>query len=134
MSNGTTPMKGSLAGRLHMRILVVLLAAGTACQATSAAAPLATSAATRPAASPTASQEELVARGEVIFQKTAGGIGCQYCHGTDGKGKIGPSIRGKQAGDIRLVLQSVEAMSIVKLEEDEITAVAAYLQVLKTQP
>lgn len=80
------------------------------------------------------SPEELLAQGEEIFQKTAGGVGCQYCHGPDGKGKIGPNIRGKPEEAIQNALGLVLQMQIVKLNDQEIRAVAAYLKYLETQP
>lgn len=74
-----------------------------------------------------------------MFEKTAGGVGCAYCHGMDGKG-AGPSglnaplIRGKTEVHVRGALASIQMMSIVKLNDEEITAVAAYLQYLDTLP
>lgn len=87
-----------------------------------------------PAAEPATDEKAILAKGEEIFQKAAGGIGCQYCHGKDGKGLIGPNIRGASAGKIQGALQMVEAMEIVRLDKDEIEAVAAYLKYLESQP
>lgn len=82
----------------------------------------------------------LVAQGKLIFEKTAGGLGCAYCHGLDGRGK-GPAnvnaanIRSKNEGDVRAAIQGgVAMMSFIKLTDDEITAVVAYLQYLNEQP
>lgn len=75
--------------------------------------------------------EDLIAQGELIFQKTAGGIGCQACHGTDATGLIGPDIRGRTFGQIGAALGLVDAMSFIMLTEDQMKAVAAYLQTLK---
>lgn len=83
------------------------------------------------------SAQQLLARGKVIFDKEAGGIGCQACHGLDGKGKVGlaPTIRGKNEGAVRIAIQGgVAMMSFIKLSDEDITAVVAYLQYLVMQP
>lgn len=73
----------------------------------------------------------LRARGEEIFQKTAGGVGCKACHGADGKGgNLGPDVRGKTADDINRALGG-DAMSFLRISEDDIQAVAAYLKTLQ---
>ena len=82
----------------------------------------------------TVSQEDLIALGETIFQETAGGIGCQACHGRDGKGDIGPDIRGKSFETIMIQLESNEAMAFIILSVDEVEALAAYLDWLEKQP
>ena len=74
--------------------------------------------------------EVLIEQGRVIFEETAGGIGCAACHGMDAKGdpNIGSAdIRGAGADRIRGALASVEMMAIVELTDEEIEAVAAYL-------
>lgn len=80
----------------------------------------------------------LVAKGELIFQKTAGGVGCQYCHGADARGKEGPNIRGKSAGAIKQALGIVIQMAFISqktpLSDEDIEAVAAYLKYLASQP
>jgi mono/diheme cytochrome c family protein len=90
--------------------------------------------AARPGAGTTASQDsDLVARGKVIFDQTAGGVGCQYCHGLDGKGKAefaAPDIRGKQEEDVIQAVATRPLMSIVKLSDSEVRAVVAYLATL----
>ncbi|HEY3365563.1 MAG TPA: hypothetical protein VGK74_10960 [Symbiobacteriaceae bacterium] len=120
-----------------MALLPVLSGCGGK-TATTAAAPTAA-----PAAAPTATPAPAAAApapanaqldsAKVLFQETAGGQGCQQCHGKDAKGTVevgAPDIRGKQEADIRKALENVEMMRIVKLSDEEITAVAAYLQVL----
>ena len=79
---------------------------------------------------------DLLALGKEVFEKKAGGVGCQSCHGIDGKGKIGPNIRGKTAENIRQALSTVDLMmEVVKnLDAQDIEAVAAYLKYLATQP
>ena len=68
-----------------------------------------------------------MARGEQIFQKTAGGVGCASCHGIEATGMVGPNIRGRTASQIASALGRVEAMSFIKLSSEEVEAVAAYL-------
>lgn len=89
---------------------------------------------TEPAPSLPGNAEDLLVQGEEIFQRTAGGIGCQYCHGTDGKGNIGPNIRGKPEEAIQNALGLVLQMNFLELSDQEIKAVATYLKYLETQP
>ncbi|MBI4288623.1 MAG: hypothetical protein HY671_09380 [Chloroflexi bacterium] len=78
---------------------------------------------------------ELVARGKLIFEKTAGGVGCATCHGLDGKGGSAPYIRGALKSRVRQALAGgVPLMSFIKLGDNEITAVIAYLRYLNEQP
>ncbi len=91
--------------------------------------------------SPTASSNSaLLAQGKLIFEKTAGGLGCAFCHGLDGRGVgpaqiTAPNIRSKSEGDVRAAIQGgVAMMGFIKLTDEDITAVAAYLQYLATQP
>ncbi len=79
-------------------------------------------------------EETLISTGEVIFQETAGGIGCQFCHGRDARGDIGPNIRGKTAEAIEVQFEINAQMSFIDLTDKEIEAVGAYLQWLATQP
>ncbi|MBI4498328.1 MAG: cytochrome c [Chloroflexi bacterium] len=101
--------------------------------AASAAQPANPQPATQPAKT---AANDLLAPGKLIFEKTAGGVGCAFCHGLDGKG-TGPAgvnaadIRGATESQVRGALQGgVAMMSAVKLDDDEITAVVAYLQTL----
>jgi mono/diheme cytochrome c family protein len=71
-----------------------------------------------------------VKTGEGLYQKTAGGIGCAGCHGTDATGKVGPNIRGSSSAQIKTALQTVTAMSFLKLADSDIDAVSAYLNSL----
>lgn len=73
------------------------------------------------------------AAGKVIFEKTAGGIGCQTCHGSDGSGDIGPDIRGQNAVAIVRQLQENEEMMFIELTADEISQVSDYLNYLHEQ-
>ncbi|MBI2854700.1 MAG: cytochrome c [Chloroflexi bacterium] len=82
---------------------------------------------------PAPGNTDTLAAGKLIFEKTAGGVGCASCHGLDGKGgKSGaPDIRGASEAKVRTaVTGGVLAMSFIKLGDSDITAVAAYLKYL----
>lgn len=150
-----TDLSRAVRGILVGGIVVILMSALSACggaggettqapaapQATVAGQPTsapAAPAATAPSSAAPAGGDQLAA-GKLVYEKTAGGVGCAYCHGLDGKGNgpagVGaPANRGKTEGDVRNALVSVELMNIVKLTDAEITAVAAYLQYLNQQP
>lgn len=87
------------------------------------------------ATAPKADSAALKAKGEEIYQKTAGGIGCKTCHGADGKGipNTAADVRGASADDIKRALGG-DAMSFISLTEDDIQAVAAYLKYLESLP
>ena len=68
--------------------------------------------------------------GENVFQRTAGGIGCQFCHSQDASGGIGPRLIGRTSADIAGALDRVAAMQFINLTNEEIQAVAAYLVTL----
>jgi mono/diheme cytochrome c family protein len=92
----------------------------------------------RSAAPVTGVQDEaLVSRGKVIFEKTAGGVGCAFCHGVDGRGKAelaSPNIRGKTPQDVLNAMETRAQMNIVKLSDEDVQAVGAYLVVLASTP
>lgn len=66
-------------------------------------------------------------------------MGCAYCHGPEAKGNgvsgLGaPDIRGKTEAQVRAALAGgVPLMSFIKLTDEEIAAVFAYLQYLNEQ-
>jgi mono/diheme cytochrome c family protein len=74
--------------------------------------------------------DPLAAAGKVIFEVTAGGVGCAKCHGMDGRGNVGPNIRGRSASAVQRALRNVGEMDIVNLSDAEIEQVVAYLQFL----
>lgn len=131
---------------LGAAMLVALTAcggsAGSAAPASSApAANTAPATNTQPATQPgsQAGGDEVLAKGKLIFDKTAGGTGCAYCHGFDGKGAgpsglNAPANRGKSETAVRDALKNAQMMSFIKLTDEEITAVVAYLQYLNEQP
>ena len=138
---------GSLQGRLlaiagvASMIIAAACSGGSAKTTPAAAAPKAAASTALSAAAPgagVAASDEL-ARGREIFTKTAGGVGCAFCHGADGKGNgpsgVGaPPNRGLDEERVRTALKNVEMMRIVKLNDDEIKAVVAYLAYLGKQP
>ena len=79
------------------------------------------------ASGPGIASEDLVGYGKEIFQVTAGGMGCQACHGADAAGLIGPDIRGKNANLVKAALTNVSDMNFIELSEQQIDEVAAYL-------
>tara|TARA_R110002051_G_scaffold281373_1_gene342986 strand:+ start:5397 stop:5954 length:558 start_codon:yes stop_codon:yes gene_type:complete len=74
--------------------------------------------------------DEDTAAGKVIFEETAGGVGCQSCHGADGSGDSAPDIRGQDARAILEQLRRNENMSFITLSSGEVDQVAAYLDYL----
>lgn len=74
--------------------------------------------------------------GRRIYLETAGGVGCAYCHGVDGRGEgtaglDAPNIVGAQMSAIRSSLAGgVPIMGFIKLNERELAAVAAYVRQL----
>lgn len=82
---------------------------------------------------------DLLAEGKLIYEYTAGGVGCAYCHGLDGRGEgesgeHAPDIRGMTRTDVRQAIGSIDSMEIIELSDEELTAVGAYLQYLAEQP
>ena len=65
--------------------------------------------------------------GKVIFDETAGGVGCASCHQEDATGDVGPNIQGRTENDVRMALDSVEDMGFIELTNEEIGQVSIYL-------
>ncbi|MBI2304302.1 MAG: cytochrome c [Chloroflexi bacterium] len=128
-------------GSIFLGGLVVLVAAcgspagakTTQATATATATARAT-VAPAPTSSAGPSNSDLMAQGKLIFEKTAGGMGCTTCHGLEARGAAAPYIRGASLSRVREALSSVSAMSFIKLSDQEITAVVAYLKYLGDQP
>ena len=102
-------------------------------QRVAAAAPQASA----PAATPAAAAGGAAALGRTIFEQTAGGVGCAYCHGMNGAGSQemgGPDIRGETVERVRGALRDVAFMAGIRLNDDEIAAVVSHLQQLAEQP
>ena len=82
------------------------------------------------------SSEEQLAQGKLIFEKTAGGVGCALCHGLDALGdpvQGAPPNIGAKWETIEQALFDRPQMSFISLTRDEVKAVAAYLQWLEAQ-
>ncbi len=86
------------------------------------------------AAAPALTLEE---RGALVFEQTAGGVGCASCHGMDGAGDASlstPDIRGADEARVRSALDGVALMGGINLTEAELRAVLAHLQTLNEAP
>lgn len=131
----TSKWPGQILGIL-VTILVLVTAFLAACgppgsQTPSSASSPSPTSVPRPTAGDAAS---LRAKGAEVYQKTAGGLGCQYCHGADAKGtNLGPDVRGKSAEDVKRALTS-DQMSFIRLTEEELEAVVAYIKSLESRP
>ena len=69
----------------------------------------------------------------MLYEKTAGGVGCAACHGIDGRGSTqvsAPDIRGASDARVRAALAGVAVMSRITLTDAEIAAVVEHLQEL----
>lgn len=88
-----------------------------------------------PAATPKGDSATLSEKGEALYQRPYAEMGCEFCHGAGGEGKlnVAPDIRGKSAEDIARALHG-DAMSYLYITEEEIEAVAAYLEDMAPQP
>ena len=79
----------------------------------------------------------VIERGEEVFQRAAGEVGCASCHGIDARGTDGssaPNILGRPAIAIERALARVAQMSFISLTDEDLDAVVAYLQFFKAQP
>lgn len=74
--------------------------------------------------------DPVAAAGKVIFEETAGGVGCASCHGETGQGLEAPNIVGKDSVAIFQQLQSNPDMQFIKLTREEVEQVATYLRYL----
>lgn len=83
------------------------------------------------ASSDSGPDEELIAKGRIIFEENAGGngFGCATCHGHFGMGdlQVGPNNRGASEERIRKGFATRDQMSFLRLPDEEIKAVAAFL-------
>lgn len=79
------------------------------------------------------SDAELIAEGKELYETTAAGIGCAYCHGLDGMGileQASPDIRGQGTDDILLALSDRAEMTSLVVSFEEVEAIAAYIATL----
>jgi hypothetical protein len=70
---------------------------------------------------------EAVERGRVVYDVSAGGIGCTTCHAPFALGNIGPDIRGMSARDIADSLDSIPDMAFISLSDADLDDLATYL-------
>lgn len=70
------------------------------------------------------------AAGKVIYEETAGGVGCAMCHGDDASGDIAPDIRGADPVLIFEQMQANQQMTFIDLSEEEVQQVSLYLRYL----
>ncbi len=92
---------------------------------------------TTTAGAPTPDNDPLLALGKLVWDETAGGVGCQECHGPDGKGTSqAPSVVGSGRTKIAQALGGgvIDMNFDDKLTSEEIDAVAAYLSYLAQNP
>jgi uncharacterized membrane protein len=77
------------------------------------------------------SDDPLLALGKEVFDVTAGGLGCAFCHGSDGLGTAyGPRIAGRSKEDISNALRWADGMTDIRLTPDELEGVARYVRTL----
>ena len=136
-TGGTTPASSGAAAAAAQPVT----SAAPAANPQPAAQPATQAASAPPAAQPpNQAASNTLAQGKLIFDKTAGGVGCAYCHGFDGKGQgaagVGaPDNRGASEEKVRNALAGgVPLMSFIKLTDEEVTAVIGYLKYLNEQP
>ncbi len=83
------------------------------------------------ASSDSGPDKELIAKGRIVFEENAGGngFGCAQCHGHFGMGdlQVGPNNRGASEERIRKGFATRDQMSFLRLPDEEIKAVAAFL-------
>lgn len=73
-------------------------------------------------------EEALLALGQEVFDVTAGGLGCAFCHGPGGEGtSFGPRIAGRSKEDIVGALRWASDMTKIELTTEELDGVALYV-------
>lgn len=85
-----------------------------------------------------AQDAELLAKGKLLFEETAGEVGCAMCHGMEATGDAdagAPSIRGVTDAQMKSALGgAVPVMEFIQLNDADRKAVHAYLQSLSQGP
>ncbi len=78
--------------------------------------------------------EDQLAMGKLLFEETAGEMGCAACHSIDGSGDVGPDIRGLDDLDITAAFQSVMEMQFLRsymaMNGPEVKAIGAWIEQL----
>ncbi len=86
-----------------------------------------------PASAEEASLDADAAAGKVIFERTNNNGGCIRCHGADARGSevntslTGNNIQGRTAEEVRLAIMAFPMMWNVKISDEELELVEAYL-------
>jgi hypothetical protein len=70
---------------------------------------------------------EAVERGRVVYEVSAGGVGCMMCHAPFATGDLGPDIRGMSARDVNDALGLIPDMAFISLSDKDLDDVGAYL-------
>lgn len=82
----------------------------------------------RPALGDEPKLNALAAKGKVLFEETAGDLGCAACHGADARGDgTAPDIRKAGEAKIKESLQDTADMRNFGLTPVDVRAIAAYL-------
>jgi hypothetical protein len=136
--NVTTHPARALVATLLGAALVLALLIGTTLGGTRVLAQEAPPAEAAEAEEPIVWDLEVLTLGKLLYEETAGGVGCAYCHGLDGLGEgtagvEAPGIVAAKEAALRSSLAgAVPLMGFIKLTETEFAAVLLYLQYLKT--
>ncbi|WP_372841596.1 c-type cytochrome [Phaeovulum sp.] len=68
--------------------------------------------------------------GRVLFEETAGDVGCAACHGVHGEGGEGPKIVGQSAENIKAQFQVNDSMSFIEMTDEQLELVEGWLNYL----
>jgi len=71
---------------------------------------------------------EAVERGRVVYEVSAGGVGCMMCHAPFATGDLGPDVRGMSARDVNDALGLIPDMAFISLSDKDLDDVGAYLE------
>ena len=75
---------------------------------------------------------EEIARGRLLHEETAGGVGCASCHGMNARGEgLAPDIRGVTSAEIIDSIKNTEDMRDIALTMADINNLVAYFTFLK---
>jgi mono/diheme cytochrome c family protein len=75
-------------------------------------------------------EDPLVASGRAIFESTEGRVACKDCHGADPTGIVAPDIQGQSLSEMHARLAGIKDATIMDFTDDQLRAVAAYLESL----
>ena len=73
-----------------------------------------------------------IAAGQLLHEKTAGGVGCASCHGMNARGEgLAPDIRGVTADQIIDALKNTGDMREIAISKNDINNLVLFLAFLK---